>query len=319
MRWVALLCLSSCAVVPVGVVSSFISAPAPERVSAPPPPTPSQEERACIDAMAEVGASLASEHLTACEFDVDCRHVAPVVAGRCGVFVNADAFELNRVAFAAAGAACDGVVQVVPRCMAQRPACRAGRCVGDAVSQSPDECAERKAAWLGKAVKRNACSADSQCVALEGGEATSVGFFRQSARERDALSLACGVVESDLFTVPAQTEEVFCVEGSCATGRKFTTVVREPQLTRPEFDRRCVIDAFFRVVSRQETRRARLSFKSNLGVDGRMRQFEFLEPATLPVEAQAAFAAHLSTCRVEPARRKKQAIPIRWTLTILVE
>lgn len=313
MRWVLLVGLASCA--PVKTVAPILVEPgAPAEVVL--PPVPSEHDRACIDAMAATAQVLATDELTACAHDVDCRRVAPVVSGRCGVFTNEAAFDHHRERFATAQAACEGSVQVVPKCVPQRAACRAGRCVGDTVSDAPDECAERKAAWLGKAVKRNACSTDAQCVALEGGEATSIDFLGQSAKERDALSLACGLVESDLFTVPAQREEVFCVDGGCSTGRKFTTVVREPQLTRPEFDSRCIWDAFFRV-SREET--PLLSFKSNLGVDGRMRQFEFLEPATLPVEAQAAFAAHLSACRVEPARMKKKPISIRWRLTLIVD
>jgi hypothetical protein len=237
--------------------------------------------------------------------------------------VNVKAFEAHLAQFEAQTKTCAPVVQVVPRCLKLQPVCRAQRCTAEPVAELPDECAELRAALEADASSANTCSDDAQCTLLED-RPTTVAFAAAALDRREKLARACGTVEPDLFVVAPPPVETFCLERRCVSGKadpKFTTVVRDTIFVRPEPDVECIKDAFLGAFDRperlQRKRRWDLKFTVSLDAEGRMNQFEFLEPANLSPAAQRAFAWRLHQCKAKsPALRRGKPVAIRYTPTI---
>lgn len=289
----------------------------------PPPPEPNPAERACLAAVAETDALLGTDALLACERDLDCAGVSPLVAGHCGVFVNARAYEAHRAQFEAQQLTCSPVVQLVPRCPRLRPACNAGRCFGETIAELPDECAELRKTFMAAAGRAANCTVDDECTLIEGDLPTSTAFAAESIAQQEELSKACGTVPPALYATRPAPVEAFCFEGRCMSEKgnpKFTTVVRtDRKLTPPEIDGKCLFDSFYSALKNPSALPSRweLHFKTTFDLHGDMNQFEFISPANLTRETQAAVAARFRECKATPVKYRGKPISVRWGIRML--
>ncbi|MDP1828855.1 MAG: hypothetical protein Q8L48_36680 [Archangium sp.] len=290
----------------------------------PPPPEPNPAERACLAAVAETDALLGTDALLTCERDLDCAGVSPLVAGHCGVFVNARAFEAHRAQFEAQQLTCNPVVQLVPRCPRLRPACNAGRCFGDTIAELPDECAELRKSFQDAAKRAASCKADDECTLVGEDLPTSIGFATGSVEQQEQLSKTCGTVPPALFATRPAPVETFCVEGRCMSEKgdpKFTTVVRtDRKLTPPEIDGDCLFERFYASLQNPGMLRGKrweLHFKTTFDLNGDMNQFEFISPANLTRETQAAAAARFRECKATPVKYRGKPITVRWGIRMI--
>ncbi|MBL8910657.1 MAG: hypothetical protein JNM17_08155 [Archangium sp.] len=281
---------------------------------------PTAQDLACQQALTDGSARFDEASLTACTHDFDCREVSPLIAGKCGAFVNGDAFGARRTEFAR-GSVCDGVVLVVPRCTRLRPVCVAGRCGGEPVAQIVEECEERNAALNRARTAANVCVEDTDCAVMSQKAATSKKFFDSAAKEREQLARACGAMPPQLFVALDEPTTAFCVAGVCQTDRQFTTTVRakrgyEYEDTWAESKRGCVFEALEDSVSESlGMRDLELSFKVTLSEAGEMNEFEFVQQ--IPPSIAYAFAARLHACEGPRVTRRGKPVSVRWTITMI--
>lgn len=299
-------------------------APAPPPpVEEVPPPVPTAEERACLGAIEQAGARLASDEFRGCERDSDCQGVSPLLSGRCGTFANAKRFDEHLDEFRAQTQTCRPVVQIMPRCVRLQPVCRANRCEGEPIATIPDECDELGKALAADADRANTCQADEDCASLgEDERPTSTAFLAASLERQEKLARACGTIPPLLSSVRRMPSDAFCVAGRCSNERaaaKFTTVVRDRlPITRPKFESDCLGEQFLASFKQHHPRGREwlLSFVANIDEEGRANQFEFQVPDDLSVEAQHALASRIAQCRAEPARYRGKPIAVRHRTTI---
>lgn len=310
MRWWCVVALSSfgCAVV---------SPPPP-----PPPADPSATELACAQSLRAKVQLLDGEAMRACRSDFDCREVSPLVAGKCGAFVNTAAFSAVREEFSRA-AVCREVTLVVPRCPTSRPVCVAGQCAGEGVSEIEDECVTQTEALLGAARAANVCDRDEACVAVTEKQATSRAFFEQALPQRLSKAKACGDTPTHLYAAYDEPNQVFCVEGHCQTEKQFTTTVRARDLDfthhqHPRFGS-CLMDAVSESISDASLlpSRFKLQFRATIDTEGRLNEFEFLQ--NIPPQFQAGLAARIRQCPAGKVVHRGKPVNMRWAFTFIRE
>ncbi|MGV3623027.1 MAG: hypothetical protein ACO1OB_19565 [Archangium sp.] len=279
-------------------------------------------EVACMEAVRSNAQLLATDELTQCENDVDCREVAALVSGRCGTFVNEREFVSRQRTVRENLHACDTIPQVVFPCPKLRAACRQHRCEGEPIAEIADDCAEQTAKLKASSSASLRCTEDSQCQAFLNGAATSQ-WLEENAPQRSALSLACGTTVEPLFAVDARkrraSDEPFpaCNDGRCVIlkgDETYTTKVRADSLP---LDKVTEIDpCFINVLIR--ARMPKMVVRATVAHDGSVNQFEFLHPSNLTPAAMRSYAYQLHQCRV-PFTRGGQPVSFRWTLTMLYE
>lgn len=308
----ALVLLTSCVVTPKFVPTE-------------PEMPPDLAATACAAAGVKAGETLNDDAFAACEHDSDCAEVSPLVSGTCGRFANAATFDAHLAIFEAQTDACSQAVQVVPVCPALRAACVAGRCAGEALSELPDECDERKKALRAAANAANTCDEDADCTLLAGDIAGSVAFSQKAREEQDALAKACGSPAPVLYGMRQPPGvQAFCFEHRCSSQRdekaaKLTTVVRSSSsLKDPQFDQTCFGKAFVEAFQLSDHSARRNSFliavKVRVDASARLSQFQFIEPPGLSVAARGALAARLHACpALQPARLKGKPVPVMVT------
>lgn len=298
----------------------FIACATTPPIEQPVAETESEAERACVAAVKRAGESLQSETIQQCDSDLDCRQVSGVITGSCETFVNERAFLEERAAVHERIAACRSVTQLVPACPRLRAVCRARRCVGEAVSELPDQCAEGKQALLAAATSHRECQNDGECTTVLGA-AANTHWVQSVLPTREALASSCGTVSEPLFAVPGRgtsraPNEPLAV---CTTNRcevlteksRFTTTVREEEKTVPaEMPVACIIDSIRRALRRSELNFT-IEFVGTIEKSGRINQFEFITPDRLTVAAKRAIAARIHDCEFGPATRGGRAVDWR--------
>lgn len=265
-----------------------------------------------VDCLGPVKKALASQALTACQRDSDCRGVSALLSGQCGSVVNEKAFSAHLAQFEAQAKTCAPAVQVMPECARVQPVCRAQRCTAEPVAERP-ECTDLRNPLEADAIYGNdGCAQDSECTLLFD-RPTTVAFATSALSRREEVARACGTAAPPLFLVPYYGDEAFCVKRRC-TSDLGSDEERDWSITRPDLKVDCLRAKYREIVSPTETlrgwRRVELSFSATADTEGRLNELELRVPRLAP-ELQLAFARKLHECRADPARRGGKPISVR--------
>lgn len=286
---------------------------------------PSAEAMACAAATEQTSGLMGDADSTGCTHDLDCQEVSALLAGRCGVFVNAKQFASRRAEYSSRIAACDALTQVVPRCPALQPVCLEERCQGQTVAAIDDECTERREALVAEAKKDNRCTTDTDCVLFET-VPTSTHFVEENLEARGKLARACGSVSTQLFETEALEPEAYRVDSQCAAIKPSAGMVATIKGARPferaELDSECMrkaVTGSFHNFNRVPDHWA-FTVRLNVSAVGVLNQFDFIEPGNWPEATQRAVAWRLHQCtNNKPMRVRGKPKASRWRIQFIFD